>query len=370
MSSRALLTANLVLLLGLGLLGLSGLGGGSKSERQLLQRLAAIEERMIEQQEAVLAELEGCTPARYRLNQCAPGEAPLELNVTVCSEVGAEAVIEGKFGIEAKMSGGVGVGWKDGPDVDVKLEAAMPLVIPPVPGLPLPPLVAPTEVAVGGSGKGGVGIEGCIEGMRAPISAFLTRAQILQILDQMDAGAQQLAVAMAEVTGAIGGISAAADLGGTLDTSRLAGAVRAARGFASGEFSGQDPLAVFSSQQVAALRGSLPNGGFVGRLLDDPSAALPRVDPLNPRICDTIANAPSIAGRLDPICSVTDQLPQLGELMGTLDQVRTIGQQVDDLPDVIRYVVEEALPELPTPQPVLPPSSPFCSRFPRLCFFQ
>jgi hypothetical protein len=36
----------------------------------------------------------------------------------------------------------------------------------------------------------------------------------------------------------------------------------------------------------------------------------------------------------------------------------------------MRFVVEEALPDLPAPQPVLPPTSWFCTRFPRLCIFQ
>jgi hypothetical protein len=102
----------------------------------------------------------------------------------------------------------------------------------------------------------------------------------------------------------------------------------------------------------------------------DPGAAFSRLDPLDPEICAALAELPSMAGRLDPLCDFQDGLPRFVELLDPLDRVSTIDQRIEGLPDVIRFVVEDALPDLPAPQPVLPPTSGFCTRFPRLCIFQ
>jgi hypothetical protein len=372
-TERRLLLLNLVLLVSVGLLGVSQRGKGNTPFGSVAADLAAMEERLMSRVEALSTQIEGCTVERYRQNLCAPGESPLDLTVTVCGDLGAEAGIEGKYAVEAKASGQAGVGWKAAIDADVKVEAAIPVPIPV--GPPQIPLfvILPTEVAVGAAGRGGVGIEGCLDGVRAPLAAFLSREQILAILDRLEAGAEQLAVAMAGLTGVGPGAEAqlaSADPGGLLDTKRLADAVDAARSFRGVEFQGEDPLSVFTGAEVAQLRGVLPTAAFAERLLMDPGAAFSRLDPLDPEICAALAELPAMAGRLDPLCDFTDGAPRFVELLDTLDRVSTIDQRIQDLPDVIRFVVEEALPELPAPQPVLPPTSGFCTRFPRLCIFQ
>jgi hypothetical protein len=362
LSQRNLLVLNLVVLLAVGVLG-------ARRNEDPFTNLRRMEERLTARIEALGEQLEECTAERYRRNQCAPGDAPFELAVTVCGGMGLEASLEGKYSVEAKFSGQGGIGWKAAVDADLKAEGSIPIIL----GVgPVPVAILPTELAVGGSGKGELGIEGCIEGVRAPLSAYFTREQILTLIDKLEVGSQGLATAIGAAAGALGDVQTAGAGGFSraLDTQRLADAIGAARSFGSAEFGGADPLAVFSSPSVTALRETLPVSRFSERLLADPGAVLSRIDPGAGSLCGGVAGLPSIGGRLDGVCDFADSLPDVTSQVAMLERVNRMHDQIQDLPDVIRFLIQEALPDVPAPQPVLPPSSWFCTRFPRLCIFQ
>lgn len=336
-------------------------GQGNGGIPEVLKQLESVSAQLnqIENRIALLEdELVPCTPERYRAGLCGAGETPFDLAITLCASAGGEAKIEGKFAFESKTSVQGGAGWKEVLDVDATVEAGMPGVIFPF-GVPL---VLPSELAVGGGGNAGLGIDGCIEVGKIQIGLFVPRERILTMLDKIDQSQSELATLLVDTF----------DSPATaLDISSLVGAIKAARSFSARDFESNDPFDVFSDSDFTVLRESLPLGGRLQRLMDNPGLMIPDIDPFNLRVCERLQNSPTISAKVANICDfLQNDLPEFAVVADAFELIGQMNGNILDFPDTIEYIVSDLLPDLPTPLPPLPSGSPFCQRFPRLCPFQ
>lgn len=208
-----------------------------------------------------------------------------------------------------------------------------------------------------------MGLDGCIEVGKIPIGQFVSRERILTMLNEIASSQSQLVTLLVDTFDP--------PTAGALDASALVTSIRAAQSFSNRDFESDDPFAVFSDLDLRAFIETSPLGGRLQRLLDDPGMMFPDMDPFNPNVCERLQNAPTIGAKVEPICSfVNNDLPEFDRLTGTIERVDQINQSLDDLPDLVRFIVEDALPDIDIPTPTPPPAgNTFCQRFPRLCPF-
>lgn len=318
---------------------------------QLDARLAALE--------ASVEALIPCTPDRYRANLCAPNDTPFDLVVNLCASAGGQASLEGKFALDSKTSVEGGIGWKDGPDLGLKVEAgipgvaAIPIVLPP-PAPPVGvPIILPSEVAVGAGAAVGLGLDGCLQATKVPVGQILTRDQILAMLNLIEAGQNDLVAALASAISPAPSVQTAAlqTQQATLphfDTATLVQAVNAAQTFASTKFganTGQPLVDLFSSSEVSALRSSLPVGDRLGVFLDHPHLLIPDVNTTNPgaQLCSQFPSGSAIGDKVAPVCAFANTLPINPPFSADISVIRTgvanLRSDVTNLPGTIRTAI-------------------------------
>lgn len=344
----------------------NGKGGIPEVLRQLsllsveLESVAAKLERIeskLGDQEVQIAELQTqtipCTPERYRANECGTGNLPFDLVVSICADMGAGAGIDGKYAIDSKTSIQGGVGWKEVVDVDLTAEASIPLIL----KAPfLPPVVLPNEIALSGGASVGLGVNGCIEGIRIPIGENVDGSRIDALLVMLEEGSSQIQESLLSAMESAYNLPA------------IAAALAAQQSIAANRFESEDPLSVFTSSEVVTLLDSLPVGSRLNELVGNPGELIPDFDPKNLNLCESFQGSLVISERTARMCAfVGTDLPQFDTVAAAFERIETLESLMLDLPDTIEFLVREALPDIePIPNP-LPPTSKFCLRFPRLC---
>lgn len=321
-------------------------------------KLESIESRLADQRDQITQLQEQtvpCTPDRYRAGQCGDGNLPFDLVVSICANMGGGAGIEGKYAIDSKMSIQGGVGWKEVLDADLTVEAGMPVVLTPPFALPL---VLPSEIAVSGGASVGLDISGCIEGIKIPIGGNVDRTRIDALLAMLEDGSSQIQESL---------LSA---MESTYNFSAITAALGARQSIASNRFesSDSDPLAVFTSNEVSDLLGSLPVGSRLSELVGNPADMIPDLDPKNLNLCASFEGSLAISEKTASLCGfLGTDLPQFDTVASAFERIATLESLMLDLPDTIEYLIKEALPNIEPPANPLPPTSKFCLRFPRLC---
>lgn len=322
---------------------------------QISMQLSQIESKLTSQQ-TQLTQLQQqtipCTPSRYRSGLCGEGNLPFDLVVSLCGSLGGEASIEGKYALESKTSVQGGVGWKEVIDVDLTVEAGMPVIIAPL-GVPV---VLPNEIAAGAGGSIGLGMDGCIEGIKIPIGQNIAPDRVLALLSRLENGAGQLQEALLNA------------IETTYNSEIVANALAAKDLLASTEFHSDDPLSVFTSDEMTQLVSLLPAGGRMQQVISHPVDMLPDIDPFDFRLCDGFQNSPLLDQKMNHLCSfVSNDLPQFAVVAGAFQTVENLNGMLLDLPETIEFIVSDIVPDVPALPSPLPPTSRFCQRFPRLC---
>jgi len=133
-------------------------------------------------------ELVPCTPERYEAGQCGDNETPFDLAITLCASAGGEAKGEFKFSFASKTELRGGLGWKEVLDADLIDEASVPGVLFAGPI----PVILPSEVALGGGGSAGLGLDGCIEVGKISIGQFVPRERILTMINKIASSRSEL----------------------------------------------------------------------------------------------------------------------------------------------------------------------------------
>ena len=320
-------------------------------------KLSQIESQLTSQQQQ-LTELQQetipCTPDRYRSGVCGEGNLPFDLVVSICGSLSGEATIEGKYAVDSRTSVQGGVGWKEVLDVDITVEAGMPGAVV-IPGTPIP-VIFPSEIAASAGGSVGLGMDGCIEGIKIPIGKNIDRDRVLALIAKLENGAQQIQASLLDA------------LDNAYNTEAIANALAAKDVLASVEFNGDDPLSVFTSNEVLQLANLLPAGERMNRLVTNPGDMIPNIDPFNFRLCDSFQNSPVLNEKMNNVCSfVSNDLPQFGVVSGAFEKIDDLNKLMLDLPETIEFIISDIMPDVSTLPSPLPPTSRFCQRFPRLC---
>ena len=197
----------------------------------------------------------------------------------------------------------------------------------------------------------------CIEGIKIPIGKNIDGSRVLALIEKLEAGAGQIQTALMDA------------IDNTYNTQAVANALAARDAFASLELNSDDPLSIFTSDEVSQLASLLPAGNRMKTLISNPQDMIPDIDPLNFRLCDRFQNSPILNEKTQALCSfVRSDLPQFSVVSGAFDKIDIISNSMQDLPETIEYIISDIVPDVPTPTvPPLPSTSRFCERFPRLC---
>ena len=347
---------------------MSALGASNSNHGipQVLQRLELVTNQLnqiqsqLESQQQQLTNLQEetipCTPDRYRDGLCGEGNLPFDLVVSICGNLGGGVGIGGSYKLTSSTHIQGGVGWKEVVDVDLTIGADMPVAITPIPAVPIP-IILPSEVAVGAEGSVGLGVDACIDGIKIPIGKNIARDRVLALITKLENGASQIQEALLDA------------IDDAYNTEAIATALQAREAFASLEVNSEDPLAVFTSDEVTQLVSLLPAGSRLSGLITDPGSMIPDINPLDFRLCEGFRNSPVLNEKMDAACAfVENQLPRFDVVAGAFDKVDDIESMMQDLPNAIEYIIQEVIPDVAPPSlPPLPPESRFCQRFPRLC---
>jgi len=324
---------------------------------QVTMKLSEIESRLISQQQQLTQlqqETIPCTPDRYRSGLCGEGNLPFDLVVSLCGNLSGEAAIEGKYAVDSRTSVQGGVGWKEVLDVDLTVEAGMPGTVI-MPGTPIP-VIFPSEIAATAGGSIGLGMDGCIEGIKIPIGKNIDGDRVLALLAKLENGADQIQTALLDA------------IDNAYNSEIVASALTAKDAMASREFNGIDPLSVFTSNEVLQLANLLPSGDRMRNVITNPGDMIPDIDPFDFRLCDSFQHSLVLNEKMNNVCSfITNQLPPFGLVSGAFETIDNLNDLMLDLPHTIEFIVSDIVPEVAIPSPPLPSTSRFCQRFPRLC---
>lgn len=332
---------------------------------QVLEQLELVSSQLsqvqlqLDNQQRQLTELQQetipCTPDRYRNDLCGEGNLPFDLVVSICGNLGGQVTIDGKYALESKTSIQGGVGWKEVVDVDLTIEGGMPVVLTPL-GPFGPPIIIPNEIAVAAGGSIGLGMDTCLEGIKIPIGKNIDRNRVLALIEKLEMGAGQIQTTLLDA------------IDNAYNSEVVANALAAKNAFASFEFSSDDPLSVFTSNEVLQLATLLPAGTRMSALITNPRNIIPEIDPLNLRLCDSFQNSPILNDKMATLCTFVNTLPEFAVVAGAFEKIDEINGLIQDLPDTVEYIIKDVLPDVSVPSiPPLPPTSRFCKRFPRFC---
>jgi len=293
-----------------------------------------------------------CTPERFLADECGDDQHPFNLVVTLCGNLGAEATVSGSFAIENHNSLEFGVGWPEVVHVNLDRQVQFPGI--PGLGLLYPPgvwLGAPLpDVEAGASGRGGVEVSGCIEGVSIPIGQEIPRERVVALIEELDRGARDLQSSI------IHSLTAR-----NLTPQRVASAVDAVEAFQENRFVPSelgmtDPLQIFQTGPLREVAAALPIGSRMQTLLDDPSELIPdfgsdligSLDDMQGLCGLDLSDRPTVDRAIGPICDLLDRTP-------TFERFAASIELIGDLPEEVKSAVADLLPEI-DPGATIPPS--------------
>jgi len=316
------------------------------NQAELLRRLDAIEARMAANHAESLARFTAvddavadvdadlfthaeammpCTPQRWREGKC----DILEVEATVCFNVGLGAELGAAFSIEPGMQISLGGSWHEVPKVEFSGGVETQLAI--VPPLPLPPIpIVFPDLTAGASVGADGGVEVCIANLTIPLDRKAST-------DGADTFIDHLVTALEAQSGTIADrLSEILDERG-LDGSRIADNLTTLRNVRGGGLELSDPLHALREGPVGEFVDTLPIDGELRDLVNDPERMVPSFDGNNPlQICEDYsdADAPILGGNVEKICNFVDGMPDLVELADT----------VNNLPSAVADKLCDAIP--------------------------
>lgn len=292
-----------------------------------------------------------CTLQRFRDGLCGADNHPLDLLVSVCGKVGAQAGVQLKYAFTSNLDVQGGIGWKDAPDVHIVENAQLPAValagIPPL----AVPVILPSELAAQGTAGVGLGLDGCIAPIRIPVGKQLAEPVALAILEKLEAQAPPIALALlAELGGGEGAPAsvAGAGAGAGMSLEALGNALAAGEALRDQLIQDDDPMGAFTRGPIGDLAGALPIGNTLSSILADPSAmALPGLQGDSgagpAALLDGVAGnvcAGPLGGPLAPLCSFIDaRVPGIDRVLDLIPVFETIPNLVNDAVDGVRELL-------------------------------
>ncbi len=301
---------------------------------QMTNQLGQIEEQL-QYQQAQLTELQeetiDCTLDRYLNDQCGEGNSPFDLVVSICGSVGGEVGIGGSYALSSATGFEVGAGWGEVIDVNVGFTAEMPGLLTP-PGLL--PIILPSEVAVGAEGSIGLGMDSCIDGIKIPIGKNIDRDRVIALLSNLEMGAEDVQSALLDA------------MENTYNNQTVTAALAAKDTFASSlnDFSSEDPLAVFSSPEVANLVSLIPVGDRMANIINDARSMIPEVNLAEFNVCSRFEFT-SIGEKIVGLCSFVNDLPDHQLVINAFEKISDIKTSVENIPNVVRDKICALLPD-------------------------
>jgi hypothetical protein len=304
-----------------------------------------------------------CTLERFRAGLCGPDNHPLDLTVSICGSVGADGSFTTKYSMSGSVGVQVGVGWKDGPDVELvenfQGPPGIPVILPTIPPVPVGWIMLPSEVAANLNAAAALGLDACIDDIRIPIGKSISEPVVIAILEQLEQTAQPvLDTLSAQFSG--GGNISLATTRASIDTAGiglegLSTALARVTELAQLEFNStsSDPLDAFRNGPLRDFADTLPVGSRLQDILDNPGKmALPALkdsresQALTTATTGTALNYTGLASNLcanlsstgsslqtvaEPVCNF---VTGVGEKVPTLDAVLTLIANINLLPDV------------------------------------
>jgi hypothetical protein len=255
-----------------------------------------------------------CTPQRWREGKC----DPLDLEATYCFNVELGGALGVEYAFAPHYNLALGGAWTNAPDVELKADFTMPLVLQAAPPV-LPPVILPDVKAGVGVGAG-ASMQICFDGVKL-------RDMGLESGEAVDDFAQNLVTALEERSDQIR--QAAVDLmeGRSVNTERFASALeklQAVKGVRKGEDENDrpDPLQMLKRGEFRDLVDSLPIDETVHDLLEDPASMIPNLSPDEPfGLCDDLRGMEFVSSKpgLLSFCDFVETLPDLMSLPETFE---------------------------------------------------
>jgi len=304
-----------------------------------------------------------CTLRRFREGLCGADNHPLDLTVSICGSVGADGSFTTKYSMSGSVGVQAGVGWKDGPDVELvenfQGPPGIPVILPTIPPVPVGWIMLPSEVAANLNAAAALGLDACIDDIRIPIGKSISEPVVIAILEQLEQTAQPvLDTLSAQFSG--GATTSLATTRASVDTAGiglegLSTALARVTELAQVEFdsSSSDPLDAFRNGPLRDFADTLPVGSRLQDILDNPGQmALPALkDRQESQAAATAStgntlNYTGVAGNLcanlsspesslqsvaEPVCNF---VTGVGDKLPTLDTVLALIANINLLPDV------------------------------------
>lgn len=300
---------------------------------QMAANQRTLEELINRRLDTVEANLFACTPERLAAGKCDDNN-PLNIEISICGDLGAQASLTGAFAIDNATHLEIGAGWTLLADLKADASVDLPSVfVTPT----TPPLIFPIPKAeLAAQGAAGLKIQGCLSGLTIPLSEVATSSQMDSLIAAMEAGGEELRSVAGEVIENI-----------KLTPHQIAQALHGLQDLQDPTLPIQDRL-VFSKGPLRDLVDTLPVGGRVQEVLDDPGMLVSDLSSVvgSKNRCNKLKNKLGLP-ELDPffkeICPVADQLdPQI--LLDAFDSIADIVNQTDNIKEVtdkIKDVVDK-----------------------------
>jgi hypothetical protein len=320
-------------------------------QRQIADNQAKLEELINERLDTIEANLFACTPQKLAAGECDDNH-PLDIEVTICGDIGVVAAVSAAFSVNTTYHAEIGMGWSLVADVAGNANIDLPFV-----ATPFPPLIFPVpDVELAGQAAGGLTLQGCLSGIRLPLGVVAssgldaTSARVVKpglvatsddvdpLIAAMQAGGEELLATAREVIENL-----------DLTPHQVARALGGLQDLHDPTVSIEDRL-VFFEGPLRDLVDTLPVGGRVQTLLDDPGLLVPDLpNVLAGGSCNDLKNEiglPELDPFFDQICGATDpvDLQTIFEAFNFIDDIHERAKEIERVVGKIKDVVDSLKP--------------------------